>query len=101
MQIERLILASLLACAPLYSADAKMTPEERAKVIQWLEESRKEFLAAIDGVTEQQWKWKPAPERWSVGETAEHVVLAEAALFANVRKAVASPVNPTWEEKTK
>lgn len=90
-----------LFCIRLSAADAHMTPEERTKVINWLEESHKEFLAAIDGVTEEQWKWKPAPGRWSVGETAEHIVLAEAALFENVKKALASPPNPDWEQKTK
>jgi hypothetical protein len=88
-------------CLPLCAADANMTAEDRTKVIKYLDESRKEFLAAIDGVTEEQWKWKPAPERWSVGETAEHIVLAEALLFGNVQKAIASPPNPAWEEKTK
>jgi hypothetical protein len=78
-----------------------MTPEERAKVLKWMDESRKEFLAAIDGLTEQQWKWKPAPERWSVGEVAEHIVLAEALLFGAVQKAISSPANTAWEEKTK
>lgn len=86
---------------PLCAADARMTAEERTKVINWLEESHKEFLASIDGVSEEQWKWKPTPERWSVGETAEHIVLAEAALFGNVQKAIAAPPNPAWEEKTK
>ena len=98
--MRRIALLSVM-CLPLCAADAHMTAEERTKVINWLEESRKEFLAAIDGVTAEQWKWKPAPERWSVGETAEHIVLAEAALFGNVQKAVASPANPAWEEKTK
>lgn len=94
-----LLLAAL--CLPLCGADPHMTTEERSKVLHWLDESRQEFLAAIDGVTEAQWKWKPAPDRWSVGETAEHIVLAEAALFGNVQKAVSSPVNAAWEEKTK
>jgi DinB superfamily len=98
--MRRIAVLSLM-CLPLCAADAHMTAEERTKVINWLEESRKEFLAAIDGITEEQWKWKPAPERWSVGETAEHIVLAEAALFANAQKAVAAPPNPEWEEKTK
>jgi hypothetical protein len=98
--MKRIALLSLL-CAPVFGADAQMTAGERTKVMNWMEESRKEFLAAIDGVTEEQWKWKPAPERWSVGETAEHIVLAEALLFANVQKAIASPPNPAWEEKTK
>lgn len=95
------ILLSIALCLPLSAADAHMTAEERMKLMNWLADSRKEFLAAIDGVTEVQWKWKPAPERWSVGETAEHIVLAEDSLFGAVKKAVASAPNPDWESKTK
>ena len=98
--MRQVALLSLM-CLPLCAADAHMTAEERMKVKSWLEESRQEFLAAIDGVTAEQWKWKPAPERWSVGETAEHVVLAEGLLFGNVEKAIRSPKNAEWEEKTK
>jgi hypothetical protein len=100
-RMERLMLLSALAWAPLCAGDARMTADERTKVLNWLEESRKEFLSAIDGVTEQQWRWKPAPDRWSIGEVAEHIVLAEASLFGNLKKAISSPGNPDWEEKTK
>jgi hypothetical protein len=99
--MKRLTLLSLISCLGLYAADAHMTTEERTKVLHWLEESSQELHAAIDGVTEEQWTWKPAPERWSVGETAEHIVLAEAMLFENVKKAVSSPMNPAWAEQTK
>ena len=98
--MKRIALLALI-CLPIGATDAHMTAEERTKVLNWLDESRKEFLGSIDGVTEEQWKWKPAPERWSVGETAEHIVLAEALLFGSVQKAIASPPNPAWEEKTK
>ena len=54
-----------------------MTAGERAKALKYLEESRAEFLAAIDGVSDAQWKWKPAPAKWSVGECAEHIVMSE------------------------
>ena len=99
--MKKLALLSLVWCLSVYAADAHMTPEERGNVLHWLDESHQEFLAAINGVNEDQWKWKPAPERWSVGETAEHIVLAEAMLFDNVKKALSSPANPAWEEKTK
>jgi hypothetical protein len=99
--MNRLALLSLISCLGLYAADAHMTAEERTKVLHWLEESNQEFHAAIDGVSEEQWNWKPAPERWSVGETAEHIVLAEAMLFASVKRAVSAPPNPDWEEQTK
>lgn len=99
------IMKSLLCLAvlsvPLCAADPRISAEERAQVLKWLDESHKEFLAAIDGVSDVQWKWKPAPERWSVGETAEHIVLAEALLFDFVRKAMAAPPNPAWEQQTK
>jgi hypothetical protein len=100
-QWKRLTLLSLLCGVPLWAADARMTSDERARVLNWLEDSRKEFLSAIDGVTERQWKWKPATDRWSIGEIAEHVVLAEAAQFDNVKQAISSPANPAWEDKTK
>jgi len=90
----------LLTTASLL-ADPHMSTEERTKVLNWLEESHREFYASIDGVSVEQWNWKPAPDRWSVGETAQHIVLAEALLFSFVQKAIASPPNPVWEEQTK
>lgn len=97
----RLLLFSVLCANALLAADPHMTPEERTKTLTWLEDSRKEFLAAIDGVNEKQWVWKPSPDRWSVGEVAEHIALGEAGMFGNVKRAIASPVNTAWEEKTK
>jgi hypothetical protein len=99
--MNRLLLISLISSSPLLAADASMTAQERADALKWLEESRTEFLAAITGLSEQQWKWKPAPDRWSVGEVAEHIVLAEASQFANVNKALSSAPDPDWEAKTK
>ena len=94
------LLVPLLAL-PLCAADTHMTAAERAQVLKWLDESHQEFFAAIDGVSDAQWKWKPTPERWSVGETAEHIVLAEAMLFDSAQKAMAAPVNAAWEQQTK
>src|SRR5215469_16669881 len=87
--------------APLRAADPHISAEERTQVLKWLVESHKEFIMAIGGVSDAQWKWKPAPAEWSVGETAEHIVLAEALLFGFVRKAMAASPNPAWEEQTK
>jgi hypothetical protein len=95
-------LLSLAALAvPLCAADPHVSAEERAQLLKFLDESHREFLVSIDGVSAAQWKWKPAPERWSVGETAEHIVLAEAALFDFARKAMAAPPNSAWEELTR
>jgi hypothetical protein len=80
--------------------DPRMTAEERARVIQWLADSEKEYLAAIENLTPAQWTYKSSPFRWSAGEVAEHIALTEAALFSSVERALARPANPDWEAKT-
>jgi DinB superfamily len=95
------LIATVKWLALLSAADANMSALERKKALDWLQQSRREFLGGIDGLSEEQWIWKPAPERWSVGETAEHIVLAEALLFSFVERAVNAPANLDWEEQTR
>jgi len=94
-------LLALTFAATLYASDATITAAERAHAIQLLQNSRKEFLALVDGLNDAQWTYKAAPDRWSVGETAEHIMLAEARLFAEAERALAAPPNPDWETKTR
>jgi uncharacterized damage-inducible protein DinB len=56
---------------------AELTPEERSAAAAELEASRRRLLAALDGLTEDEWSRRLAPDRWSIGECAEHVVAAE------------------------
>jgi uncharacterized damage-inducible protein DinB len=78
-----------------------MTADQRTKVIKYLTDSENEFLRSIENLSEAQWRFKPTPEKWSVAEVAEHIVLAESLLFANVEKALADKANPGWAEQTK
>jgi hypothetical protein len=57
-----------------------MTPADREKLVAELERTQKLFLGSIQGLSEAQWTWKPAPDRWSVAEVAEHITLAEGML---------------------
>ena len=92
----------MLAAGTAMAADseAQMTPAERAKIVKLLEETRKELLDAVEKLTDEQWNYKPAPERWSVAETAEHILLTERLLFGTVQKALAAPPNPEWKTRT-
>jgi hypothetical protein len=82
------------------AADAKMTEEERAKVVKSLLDSQKELMDMIVNLTDEQWNFRPAPFKWTVGQTAEHIALGEGLLFSQVERALATPVNPDWEAKT-
>jgi hypothetical protein len=101
MRMRTLAITLLFTAASnVWGADASMTTEERAHVLKLLEDSRAEFLSYIENVSEAQWTWKAAPDRWSVGETAEHILLSGFALFGLMQRALASPPNPEWEKKT-
>jgi len=77
-----------------------MTTEERAKAIKLLTDSKDETLAALEKLSDEQLKFKAAPDKWCILEVAEHIVLAEGLLFGQVEKALASQPNPDWETKT-
>jgi hypothetical protein len=96
------LAAALLGLAPAFAfaTDPHMTSDERAQLVQFLKDSQKEFLAAVTNLSDEQWKWKPAPERWSVGECAEHILLSEGALFSKMQEALKNPESDDWEAKT-
>jgi hypothetical protein len=95
------VCVGLMCHSSLASEDPNMTAEDRAKVVKLLNESHKQTLDLMEGLSEEQLKFKPAPEKWSVLEVAEHISLAEGALFSAVDGALAAKENPEWETKTK
>jgi hypothetical protein len=92
------VAAGALTMPP--AGDGKLTPEERAKAVKALHDSQNELMSYIEKLSDQQWNFRPVPFKWTVGETAEHIALAEGLLFGAIDRALASPINPDWETKT-
>lgn len=95
------ICVGFMCHTSLASEDPTMSAEERAKVIKLLNDSHKQTLDLMEGLSEEQLKFKAAPEKWSVLEVAEHISLAEGAMFGAVERALAAKENPEWQTKTK
>jgi len=74
-----------------------LTAAEREKAVKYLEQTRDGVIAQTKGLSDAQMKFKPAPDRWSVAETLEHIAVAEDYLLGNVTnnimKAPAGPAN--------
>ena len=84
------------------SESATLTAEERTKAIDYLKKTQKEFLASIAGVSEAQWKFKAAPDRWSIAETAEHIAVAEQFIWELVsEKMMKAPATPEKRAEVK
>lgn len=86
---------SIFAATPAMAADSgTLSDSERAFLIEQMEMSKKAFLASISGLSDAQWKFKPAPAVWSVAECAEHIVLSETFLFDTSQQILKSPAVP-------
>jgi len=84
----------LCAVAPLIAAEGSMNVDERAYLLDQLETSKKGMIASIQGLTDAQWKFKPAPAVWSVQECAEHIILAEEYIFNGAQQVLKTPAVP-------
>jgi hypothetical protein len=90
--MRKAIVFGFLGAALLARADGGgMSDSERTYLLDQLEQSKKAMLASIDGLTEAQWKFKPAPAVWSVQECAEHIILAEGYIFSGSQQVLKTP----------
>lgn len=79
-----------------------LTKEERDRAVDYLTQTKKDFLAAIEGISEAQWKFKATPDRWSIAETAEHIAVTEDTIWKLVsEKIMKSPATPEKRAEVK
>jgi len=76
-----------LAIALLLSVDSMASDDTKA-LQDHLQRSSEAFEKAVAGLTEAQWTLKPAPDRWSIAECAEHIAATEDALRGLIEKGV-------------
>jgi len=76
-------------------APTTLTAAERDVALKSLQATHDAFLKSIAGLSEKQWRFKPAPDRWSVAEVSEHIAVSESMIFGLVQKQIMiTPTNP-------
>jgi hypothetical protein len=72
------VLIALLLMAGAAAASAQeLTQADKDHALQYLETTKKNVLEATKGLSDAQWNYKPAPDRWSVAQVMEHIAAAE------------------------
>ena len=91
-----LLLVLIIACSAFAADKTAATPKYDAKFAErYLKDTQKDFLDSFKGLSEAQLKFKPAPDRWSVMEVAEHVTKAEELFNGMITdKIMKSPAEP-------
>ena len=65
---------------------------DRQKLVQHLQRTSETFLKSVEGLSEAQWNFKAAPEKWSVAECAEHITAAESFIRGTVEQGLTTPL---------
>lgn len=78
------------------ASPAAAAEDDRAALREHLQRTRQMFLSAVAGLSEEQWTFKPDPERWSIAECAEHLAASE----SFIRDAVAATLQGPAAEDT-
>jgi hypothetical protein len=64
------------------------TPADKERAVAYLEKTKNGVVEATKGLSDAQWNFKPAPERWSIAEVVEHLAAAEDMLRGLVQEQV-------------
>src|SRR6202795_1500546 len=77
-RVSKCTLVLLWAVCSAVAAKAQdVSQADKERALQYLESTKKGVLDATKGLSDAQWNFKPAPDRWSVAEVMEHLAAAE------------------------
>jgi len=92
-------MAVTVFCLSACLAAQTLTQADRDKALKYLESTRQGVIDATTGLSDAQWNFKPAPDRWSVAEVVEHLAAAEDYLMGMVRAQVMkAPARPAGDD---
>jgi hypothetical protein len=69
------IMLTICYAATVRAQDVTQADKDRA--LAYLESTKKGVVDATKGLSDAQWNFKPAPDRWSIAEVMEHLAAAE------------------------
>ena len=79
-------------------SDPHLTSEERAFVVELLEQTRDDLLAVVEPLSEAQWNYRPSDEAWSIHLIVEHLGRVEISLLGQVELALGQTASENWSD---
>ena len=71
-----------------------MEPHERRLVLDQLVMSEARLLELLQSLTSAQWNFRETPQRWSIAENIEHIIVLEAFITQKIEEVLEWPPEP-------
>jgi DinB superfamily len=78
-----------------------LSKKEKKFAISYLEETRDDLANTISGLSEEQFNFKPADNRWSVKECLQHIAITENSLWQWCESTIKAPATPEKRAEVK
>jgi hypothetical protein len=72
--------ASVYSQAPTAPKTVAFTEKDREFALKYLNDTKADFVKEVTGLSDAQLNFRAAPNRWTVAEVAEHIILSEGVL---------------------
>ncbi len=86
---------------PVIAMTQPLTTSELDRARLYLEQTQNGVTGAIKHLSESQWNFKPAADRWSIAEIMEHIVHVQELVLGPIRDQLAAapstPAHPEYE----
>src|SRR5262245_16857079 len=83
-------------------ATQDLTTQELEQARLFLQQTQNAVIGATKGLSQAQWTFKPAPDRWSIAENLDHIVNVQervlGPILAEVANAPAPPAGRDHEQ---
>ena len=96
MKVKRLATL-VVSCIGLtaFAAELTLTSSELDYARLYLQQTQNGVVGATKGLSQTQWNFKPAPDRWSIAEILEHMVLTQDLVLGPTREKLAKAPPPS------
>jgi hypothetical protein len=68
---------ALTLCSAVATTAQDVSQADKDRALAYLESTKAKLIDAVRGLSDAQWNFKPAPDRWSIAEIMEHLAAAE------------------------
>ena len=80
--MKRVLTLVLLVCfcaasAAPQAAQSGLSKDDRKYLVDYIQKSGDNLHKAVKDLNDEQWRFKPAPDKWSVAEVVEHIAKTE------------------------
>jgi hypothetical protein len=89
-----LLFTVLITGLSFVPASDGVSKKEKKSAAKFLKDAEKSILNSVKGLSENQLKFKPAPDKWSVEDCIKHIAATEIALWKMTETNINSAVNP-------